>query len=94
VNPASEDDQTTASRVTYVVARLVVGTLGVLICAMAAGALFAVVQVWPQWGWTVVVSFPFLLLGVWLIWSAVKSDRKDVMHSFTLILVDILDAIF
>ena len=83
----------TASRVVFVIARVIVGVFALLLCAVGTGLCWAASA--GEIGlWGLALGLALSACGLWFAWSAVKPHRENVANMSTDIVARILVELF
>ena len=91
----SEIEQKSAgtSPILFVVARIIVGVAGLLLCVLGGAFLWSAFGGEAQWlGWA--FGAALILGGVWFIWAALKPNRENVADMCTTIVARLLAELF
>ena len=85
--------ETTASRVVFLIARVIVGAFALLLCAVGTGLCWAAATGDVGW-WGLALGLALSAGGLWFGWSAVKPHRENVTNMSTDIVARILVELF
>ena len=83
----------TASRVVFMIARVIVGACALLLCALGTGLGWAAIAGEIEW-WELALGFALFAGGLWFGWSAVRPHRENVANMSTDIVARILVELF
>jgi hypothetical protein len=83
----------TASRLVFMIARVIVGAFALLLCALGSGLCWAATAGELGW-WGLALGLALFAGGLWFGWSAVKPHRENVANMSTDIVARILVELF
>ena len=93
VNTKTEHEGSRPSRVAFVLARIVVGIFGLLLCVLGCVFIGIAFGGETQW-WCLGLGLAFVIVGLWFLWSALKPHRENVADLCTSIVARVLEEIF
>ncbi len=85
--------ETTASRMIFMIARVIVGVFALLLCALGTGFCWAATAGEIGW-WGLALGLASFAGGLWVGWSAAKPHRENVTNMSTDIVARILVELF
>ena len=82
-----------ASRVLFIIARVIVGVAGLLVILIGGNFCWASISGEAEWGW-LLSGLALLAGGFWFGWSALKPHRRNVANMSTDIISKFLEKLF
>ena len=93
MNTKTEHEGSRAARVAFVLARIVVGVFGLLVCVLGCVFIWTGSGRETQW-WCLALGLAFVIGGLWFLWSALKPHRENVADLCMSIVARVLEEIF
>jgi hypothetical protein len=93
VKTKPEHQGSAASRVAFILARILVGVFGLLLCVLGCVFIWIAFNGETQW-WCLALGLAFEMGGLWFLWSALKPHRENVADICTSVVARVLEEVF